>query len=321
MYHRVADLACDPWELAVTPERFEEQIAFLAKHRAAIDLADLDQSGAYTSNGSKLAVTFDDGYSDNLTHALPILERYNIPATLFVIAGTLDRKREFWWDALTRAVFSPNALPARIELPLGKATRSFVLEGNGNILPADMGWNANEDAPSTPRQRLYLALWEAIVVLSQEQQDAAIDTLLEMAGEPLAGAKESHPASTDAIAAVASHPLLTIGSHTYDHVSLTDLSPSSQRAQIERGHRRIEEIVGHHVDRFSYPFGRMDRTAQRHIADLGLRYVCTSRQNVARPWSSRRLLPRLQVPNLGGQEFASWLRDDYVLLTNVEADV
>ncbi len=47
-----------------------------------------------------VAITFDDGYADNLSTALPLLERYEIPASCFVVSGTLGR--EFWWDEAVR---------------------------------------------------------------------------------------------------------------------------------------------------------------------------------------------------------------------------
>jgi peptidoglycan/xylan/chitin deacetylase (PgdA/CDA1 family) len=91
MYHRVARLPGYD-QLAVTPQRFEEQMAYLAAHCRVVSLAqavnELERGGRLTP---AVAVTFDDGYRDNLTHALPILRRYNIPATVFVTARFCDQ--------------------------------------------------------------------------------------------------------------------------------------------------------------------------------------------------------------------------------------
>lgn len=90
MYHRVARLAAYD-QLTVSPDRFAQQMQTLAQH----DVVSLEdglqalQSGALRKQ--LIAVTFDDGYLDNLTEALPILQRYRIPATIFVTTRFCDQ--------------------------------------------------------------------------------------------------------------------------------------------------------------------------------------------------------------------------------------
>ncbi|TSC64364.1 MAG: polysaccharide deacetylase [Parcubacteria group bacterium Gr01-1014_91] len=83
MYHSIDRSG---WKLAVTPEMFERQMKYLAHNGWAVSLADVV---AYAKGEKELpahavAVTFDDGYQHVLTVALPILERYRIPATVFL---------------------------------------------------------------------------------------------------------------------------------------------------------------------------------------------------------------------------------------------
>jgi peptidoglycan/xylan/chitin deacetylase (PgdA/CDA1 family) len=52
-------------------------------------------------------VTFDDGYADNLYNAKPLLERYGIPATVFLITGYIEDKRQLWWEELVRLLLQP----------------------------------------------------------------------------------------------------------------------------------------------------------------------------------------------------------------------
>jgi peptidoglycan/xylan/chitin deacetylase (PgdA/CDA1 family) len=88
-YHSV-----DPaWQspLAVRPDEFEAHCAWLARHRAVVPLADaatrLDRSGRLPSGLA--ALTFDDGFTGVLDHALPVLRRHRLPATVFLVAQTL----------------------------------------------------------------------------------------------------------------------------------------------------------------------------------------------------------------------------------------
>lgn len=259
MYHRICQEPCDPWALCVPARDFEEQLAVLARRRAAIDLAAFAEETGYTRDGARLAVTFDDGYLDNLTAALPLLERYEIPATLFVVGSAIGRDREFWWDGLQRALLESGPLPGVLEFPFGSGPDNYLLDDDQlpddepTDQPGSPDWRADVDPPRTRRQQLFGSLWGAVVVLEPSEQDAAIDHLLSWAGQPLTPPPARVPMSPEQFAGLAEHPLLGIGSHTLDHVSLPHLSAAQQRAQIVAGQQRVEELIGRRSDRFSYP--------------------------------------------------------------------
>jgi peptidoglycan/xylan/chitin deacetylase (PgdA/CDA1 family) len=75
-------------EIDISPERFARQLLWLARRRCVVPL--VETLGASTSS-RRIAITFDDGYRDNLTVALPLLEKFQLPMTLFVTAGFVDR--------------------------------------------------------------------------------------------------------------------------------------------------------------------------------------------------------------------------------------
>jgi peptidoglycan/xylan/chitin deacetylase (PgdA/CDA1 family) len=99
----VASVSSDPWRLAVPPELFEPQLEVIATRFRPMPLRELATGlRAGTLPPTAVAVTFDDGYRDNLLVAKPLLERYGIPATVFVISGYVGSGRDFWWDVLER---------------------------------------------------------------------------------------------------------------------------------------------------------------------------------------------------------------------------
>lgn len=314
MYHRIGQESCDPWALCVSEANFAAHMELLARNRAAVDLAAFAGDEAYTGDGAKLAVTFDDGYVDNFTSALPVLERFEITATIFVVGHAIGRRREFWWDALQRALLESGPLPVELAFPFGKGPYRYRLDETDAERAAGAGWRADESDPETPRQRLFLALWEAIVVLEPDEQDAAADHLLAWAGMPVEPPASRLPASPEQFAAIAGHPLVRVGSHTLDHVSLPDLPLARKRAQVIEGHRVIEELTGRRVDRFSFPFGRVDAESRAVLDELGVDVACTSVAMAATVSDDRRALPRLQATDLDGDAFARWLRDDHGLL-------
>lgn len=91
MYHRVDRLPAYD-QLTVSPERFAEQIGYLASRYRMLSL---DQAVAELSGAGRVrpgvVVTFDDGYRDNLVHALPVLRRHRVPATIFVTTRFCDQ--------------------------------------------------------------------------------------------------------------------------------------------------------------------------------------------------------------------------------------
>ncbi len=99
LYHRIAKTGSDPHRLCTDPENFREQLKFLKENFHIVPLAQMVRwvrEGKLKNNS--LAITFDDGYADNLYNALPILKELNIPATIFATAGSAA---EFYWDEQT----------------------------------------------------------------------------------------------------------------------------------------------------------------------------------------------------------------------------
>ena len=102
-YHRVADLGfrdsqVDDWN--VTPKLFESQIAKLVKFTEIVPLIDLRRRlRTHTPNAKPLVcLTFDDGYANFHSQVLPILKRYEAPATAFVVTGSIGSPQPMPFD-------------------------------------------------------------------------------------------------------------------------------------------------------------------------------------------------------------------------------
>lgn len=98
-YHSVA---VDPGNIVViTPEKLEEQMAYLSKNGyEPLTLADffLILEGRKEPPPKPVLLTFDDGYADNYTHAMPILQKYGFPATMFMSPGTIGDGYYVSWE-------------------------------------------------------------------------------------------------------------------------------------------------------------------------------------------------------------------------------
>ncbi|MBT5575651.1 MAG: polysaccharide deacetylase family protein, partial [Microbacteriaceae bacterium] len=89
--------------LAISPEDFEKTLTEIGRSREFVTL----EESSRPSSAQRAVVTFDDGYLDNLTAALPILESRGIPATFFLSTGFID----------SDLLFPPDALDAVMEVP------------------------------------------------------------------------------------------------------------------------------------------------------------------------------------------------------------
>ncbi|MEV7088485.1 polysaccharide deacetylase family protein [Streptomyces sp. NPDC093085] len=90
MYHSVADPADDPYQVTVSPNRLDRQLRWL-RHQGltGVSLAELLRARAEGRGAGLVGLTFDDGYADFLTAAVPLLHRHGCTATVFVLPGRL----------------------------------------------------------------------------------------------------------------------------------------------------------------------------------------------------------------------------------------
>lgn len=95
-YHRINDGSIDP-DISVSTKNFEAQMKYLKKQFDVISLEELLSSSLKKSAAScdRIAITFDDGYKDNFTHAYPVLKKVKLPATIFLVSKFAGEKKEF----------------------------------------------------------------------------------------------------------------------------------------------------------------------------------------------------------------------------------
>ena len=104
LYHRVADLARDVHDLAVSPAAFQSQMEELRANWRVVPLRELADAAAHgVPPPGAIALTFDDGYLDNFATAAPILADLGLPATFFLTTERRRPRSRFWWDVLAEA--------------------------------------------------------------------------------------------------------------------------------------------------------------------------------------------------------------------------
>ena len=298
-YHRVGDKGSDPWSLCVSPQHFAQQLEALCRRYSPVSLQRLSAAlRSHQQLSRSVVITFDDGYADNLHQAKPLLERYNIPATVFVISRYVGSEREFWWDEMERLILQPDILPDS----LGLLIRAQPFEWTSSGSPGD---------GQASRQSLYHGLWRRFRFLKEDERRVLLDQLQAWSHAEAVSRSTHRPISAGELLALGEGELIEIGSHTATHPFLSKLSAASQEEELRQSRRCLEEIVGLRVTSFSYPHGDYDRKVAALVAEAGYTCACSSDANAVRTNTDRFRLPRIVVEDWDGEEFdrrlSEWL--------------
>lgn len=297
-YHRIGESLQDGYETSVSAKFFEEQMQVLCKHAKPIGLSKLvEHLKEGTLLPKSVAITFDDGYADNLYQAKPILEQFEIPATVFVCMGFLGR--EFWWDELDRMVMLSKTDIGSLRLEVGK--KQFVWNPSGVGREPDL----------QIRRKLRQALYNFLLGLDVEEQRQALNAIRNWSGvltsEPTARAMTANE-----LLQLVNGGLIQVGAHTRHHPMLPQLSAERQREEIVGCKQDLEALLGNRIDGFAYPNGQATPDSKRIIRDAGFKYACTSLHNVIRPTSDLHELTRFWQKDVDGDTFLQslhlWMR-------------
>jgi peptidoglycan/xylan/chitin deacetylase (PgdA/CDA1 family) len=190
-----------------------------------------------------IALTFDDGFRDNLTLALPILRRHTVPATVYVPSGAPDRTLDPWPWRLEKAIRELSEVSLDLpELPRRLPAQTFEeKQAVFGLLTEHIHRNipANRHLPELllPKARVSD---ESLIV----EQFASWDDLRELASDRL----------------------ISVGGHTVTHASLRDLEEDQATAEIGNGRRRLEAQLDVAVSHFAYPYGASSNCGPREFA-------------------------------------------------------
>jgi peptidoglycan/xylan/chitin deacetylase (PgdA/CDA1 family) len=280
IYHRVL-AAPDPlFPGEIDREAFAIQLALL---KSSCNVLALDEAVRLMRAGRlpprAACITFDDGYADNAVEALPILQRFGLPATFFVATGFLDGGR-MWNDSV-------------IELVRKAPGAHFDARTAGlGLLPLD-GTEARRAAIG--------ALIGHLKYLPMEQRLALVERLAGQADYALAQDLMMSSAQVRQLHAAG----MGIGAHTVNHPILASIPARQAGDEIAAGKQRLETLLGAPVPLFAYPNGKpnVDYRAEHVgiVRELGFEGA------VSTAWGGRAAdpyqLPRFTPWDLGAPRF------------------
>lgn len=278
LYHKVNDVKDNIYNLAVSPGEFEKHIRYLQQNyrilRFEEDWEDISEDS--------VVITFDDGYADNFLYALPVLEKYKVPATVFVSSGNIGTDKEFWWDEIGRILTIQESYPGQFYLQdhLYEYTWDTVTEYQRWELAKTLRWLLRMEADDF-RTKDWM---EQLKTWAGTASDTGRYANLALSKEQLAGMADS--------------PYITIGAHTVSHLSLGALSDADQEYEIADSVNYLEKELGRKIEVFSYPFGSgrdYNKKTLEICKKIGIKKAATTKEALWNKSDNLLEIPRFSV--------------------------
>jgi peptidoglycan/xylan/chitin deacetylase (PgdA/CDA1 family) len=310
--HGVMDAASagdtwNPLRHRLSPARLDEAVAALsARYRfvtfeAAVDML----AGRRRVQPYSIALTFDDGYRNQISHALPILQARGIPAIVFVSTAHAELQRPFWFDRLDYAL--QHARVDGCDVTIG--CQSIRIRSSSREQLARSYSTIRETSKAVVRDDRDMA----------RELDALASTLEVESGCALADVFADDPwtalLTVGQISAAAGE--MSFGSHTADHVRLHHVDADVAREQLLSSKRSLEAWTGRPCRYLCYPDGAWNATAAAAVAAAGYEAAVTTDPGLNRVGGDLMSLRRFDLSGARqGAEllaemsgFAEWARD------------
>lgn len=200
----------------------------------------------------KLILTFDDGFEDFYLNALPVLQKYSVPASLNVTVCAIDNKTKIWTQTLNDTLDVYAAL-----------NRSFCITIDGKVYHYTIN--------KTSAEYVALSVFKMLLDQSDDVKQSVIESLVQSAPEKPFWTRML---STNQLIECA-HNGISIGSHTMTHPNLrsVNLTREQLRYEIINSKTVLEKILNIEVASFAYPNGQVSHQASELAREAGYKYI------------------------------------------------
>ncbi len=223
-------------DLAITPEKLEEFILFFKeKGYQFISLDELHEwlEGKISLSQKFVCLTFDDGYKDNLSYALPLLKKHAVPATIYITNCLPNGNALLWWYLFEEHL---------------KTANHFIL--NSSVGKVEYKWETKEQAYSQ-----FGKVGESIKSIPSPELESVLMEAFGKTKSELEHLCMSEALTWEEIRTLSKEPLISIGAHTMNHISVKQQTADLVKSEMSASKKEIEKYIGQEVKHFAYPFG------------------------------------------------------------------
>jgi len=258
---------------------FERHMELVAKRFSAVSMDDiaLFLKGDKTLPRRAVAITFDDGYKDNFRLAAPILNRFGIPGTFYVLVDAVDRSKAPWYCVLRHA-FRTAQNPKWTDPATGK-----VHDLTGSQAREEAFLNAAGICAKSSASTREEVVQNATRCLEPEPFPLESDLMMTW-DEARTLVNSGH----------------TVGSHTMTHPNVAQVSPGEARSELTDSKLKLEKELGETVKHFSYPHPALNpqwnESTLKITEELGYATAVTTNIGAVRADSRPLAIPRTYIP-------------------------
>jgi peptidoglycan/xylan/chitin deacetylase (PgdA/CDA1 family) len=223
----------------------------------AFEAVDFVQGLEKPADRMRVMFTFDDGWKDNYTNALPVTLAHNIPVTVFVCPGLVGRKLPFWPELVSSLLGKANPPSSAVEIEsLIETLKTYTPERREKFIARLYALHASNNS-NDAHTGDETVTWDDI-----REMDAA-------------GVR--------------------FGCHTQTHQILTRVSAQTARQEIRDSKRAIEGALGKVCDLFAYPNGNSSKATRRMLKEEGFTAAFTTQRGAWAGGCDRMAIPRVNV--------------------------
>jgi peptidoglycan/xylan/chitin deacetylase (PgdA/CDA1 family) len=231
MFHEIQQDCCSELMTGTSVSLFEYSLNWLQREGWSIVSLDecLERLASNDRSRRYAVLTFDDGYRNNVSVALPILERIFAPFIIYVPTGAPTRSMQSWWLGLRKLFLSRDKVTID---PMGIQFRCADLGSKMFALNKVTRW-VHEDY----------------------RRAATLAPTFSKADISLSALNEAYFLDERELRTLARHPLASIGGHTASHAALTCLDVPSARAEMADNRQYLENLLQRPIRHLAYPYG------------------------------------------------------------------
>ena len=242
VYHRVVkdeELEEDlELGLTVSCSSFEKHIKEIKSKYKICSMDEFVKNLKKKTNEFMVAITFDDGYKDNLYQALPILTKHEVPASIYVTTRFLNQEVDIWWYELGEVIQNKKEINFEYQ---GKKF-NFLLDN---------------------KKQKFLAYQNLMKLFKSLKIDAQSELIEKITNTKKRKNYSDICLNSEEILMLEKNPLITINSHGHNHQNLKILNDEEVKYEITKSLEVLENLINRKVKHFAYPFGGKDQVSAR----------------------------------------------------------
>jgi glycosyltransferase involved in cell wall biosynthesis/peptidoglycan/xylan/chitin deacetylase (PgdA/CDA1 family) len=278
MLHRVLPKGEDCYEpeMVTAKEAFADFLDWLNENYRVVPLDQLVTLRGKSRDRKKpiCALTFDDGWRDNFTHAFPLLKARGLPATIFLPVCFIGTNRHFWQERLWFCIREINKLPSTPDV-LKESVRRFP-------------WFAPDQTITSS----YGSLKSFLMTRASAEAEEFVEELASTVG--VDGISDRAFLNWDEVRLMQESGI-SYGSHTLHHVLLTNAAPRTMNDEIRQSRQELAERLKTDISGFSYPWGGSNAISRLQVENSGYTFAVTTESELVSADTDPWLIPRLAV--------------------------